>query len=111
MSVKDIKNYYNMVCEQRQEMLNEIKDFEEEAKNSLIEPERLDAIKKTIQPLMDNYERWSYMMYLLNKPTKKKKYKSYIKSNRKFISNLNTKNSIESTIEENNQVINKLKEI
>ncbi len=111
MSVKDIKNYYNQICEQRQEMINELKDFEEEAKNNLIEPERLDKIKESIQPLMDNYERWSYIMFLLNKPVKKKKHKVYEKSNNKFIRDLNIKNSIESTIEENNKVIDKIKEI
>ena len=32
MSVKDIKLYYNEVCDQYHDMLTELRDFEEEAK-------------------------------------------------------------------------------
>ena len=71
MSVKDVKLYYDEVCQQRQEMLDEIHDFEIECQKGLIEPERLDQIKETIQPLLNNYQTLSYIMFLLNKPVKK----------------------------------------
>ena len=54
MAVRHVKEYYNKVCDQYHDMLNEIRDFEEEAKKGLIEPERLDEIKKNIQPLINN---------------------------------------------------------
>ena len=66
MAYKHIKEYYDKICEQYLEMKDEIRDFEIEAQNNIMEPERLDMIKEQIKPLMDNYERWSYMMYLLN---------------------------------------------
>lgn len=109
MAYKHIKEYYDKICEQYLEMKDEIRDFEIEAQNNIMEPERLDMIKEQIKPLMDNYERWSYMMYLLNLPVKKSKQKSYQERNKKFINNLNKNNSLQSVLEENKQVINKMK--
>lgn len=108
MAYKHIKEYYDKICEQYLEMKDEIRDFEIEAQNNIMEPERLDMIKEQIKPLMDNYERWSYMMYLLNLPVKKSKQKSYQERNKKFISNLNKNNSLQNVLEENKQVIDKL---
>ena len=87
MAYKHIKEYYDKICEQYLEMKDEIRDFEIEAQNNIMEPERLDMIKEQIKPLMDNYERWSYMMYLLNLPVKKSKQKSYQERNKKFSPN------------------------
>ena len=109
MAYKNIKEDYDKICEQYLEMKDEIRDFEIEAQNNIMEPERLDMIKEQIKPLMDNYERWSYMMYLLNLPVKKSKQKSYQERNKKFINNLNKNNSLQSVLEENKQVINKMK--
>ena len=109
MAYKHIKEYYNKICEQYLEMKNEIRDFEIEAQNNIMEPERLDKIKEQIKPLMDNYERWSYMMYLLNLPVKKSKQKSYQERNKKFINNLSKNNSLQNVLEENKQVISKMR--
>ena len=49
------------------------------------------------------------MMYLLNLPVKKSKQKSYQERNKKFINNLNKNNSLQSVLEENKQVINKMR--
>ena len=57
MAYKHIKEYYDKICEQYLEMKDEIRDFEIEAQNNIMEPERLDMIKEQIKPLMDNYER------------------------------------------------------
>lgn len=111
MAVKHIKEAFDQIASQYSEMLDEIRDFEEEASKGLIEPERLDQIKESIKPLMANYERWSYIMFLLNKPVKKTKEKKYLSQNKKFIASLNKNNSIESSIEENKQVIKDLKKL
>ena len=60
MAVRHIKEYFEQVAEQYHEMLEEIRDFEKEAEKGLIEPERLDAIKETIKPLMNNYQTLSW---------------------------------------------------
>ena len=82
------KEYYNKVCDQYHDMLNEIRDFEEEAKKGLIEPERLDEIKKNIQPLINNYQTLSYIIFLLNQPNRQSKEKAYQRRNKEFLSKI-----------------------
>lgn len=77
MSVKHVKKYYQQVCDQYSQMIEELKDFEKEAEEGLFPPEKIDQIKLSIEPLKINYERWSYMMYLLNLPNKSVKKKKY----------------------------------
>lgn len=101
MSVKAVKMYYDQICDQYCEMLQDIRDLEEEATKGLIEPERVERLKEQIAPIKQNYERWSYMMFLLNQPTRKSKHARYKDQNRKLLNSLDKKNSIESTIQEN----------
>ena len=85
MSVKHINRYYQQICDQYSQMVAELKDFEKEAEEGLFPPEKIDQIKISIEPLKVNYERWSYMMYLLNlpnKPAKKKKYERQFAKNK-----------------------------
>ena len=44
MSVKHVKLYYKEICDQYSDLLQELKDFEKEAQEGLIEPERIDNI-------------------------------------------------------------------
>lgn len=111
MSVKDVKECYAKVSQQYSDMLNEIRDFEQECERGLFEPERLDMIKESIQPLKDNYERWSYMMFLLNQPNRKQKVNKYKKQQQSKLNKLSVKNSIESTFKENDSAIKKTDEV
>ena len=105
MSKKHVDAYYKQVCEQYMQLKKEIKDFEKECSEGMIEPEQLDNLKQNVQPLMDNYQRISYIMYLFNLPNKKDKQKSYHKVNVKKLSKLEERFSTESAIRENSKVI------
>ena len=48
MAKRHVIDYFNKVADQYHSMLVEIKDFEEECNKGLIEPERLDEIKRII---------------------------------------------------------------
>jgi len=109
MSKKDVDLYYKQVCDQYVQMIDEIKDFEKEAIKGLIEPERLDAIKENILPLKNNYQTLSWIMFLLNKPTKKEKKKSYEKRNELFLKNLESRFGKQGILDQNNEVIDKIK--
>lgn len=111
MAVKDIKNYFNEVCNQYHEMLEEIRDFEKEAEQGLIEPERLDKIKDSIKPLVNNYQTLSYIMFLLNKPSRKEKHKRYEQQNKKLLSKIEKEFTKDGIIEENSKVIKNLQDI
>ena len=109
MSVRDIKIYYDEISDQYHEMMDNLRYLEEELKKNVVEPERVDQLKKIIIPLKDNYERWSYMMFLLNKPNKKSKQKRYEQQNKSKLAGLAKDNSVEKTIEQNTTVINNIK--
>lgn len=80
MAVKDVVRYYNEIADQYLEMQEELNDFTELAKQGMFEPERLEAIEKSVEPLKTNYERISYIMFLLNKPARKEKQNKYNKT-------------------------------
>lgn len=109
MSVKDIKNYYDSVANQYLEMVNDLKDFEEAVSNNIIEPERLEQIKKNIEPIKTNYQRLSYIMYLLNLPVKKSKHKKYENQNKKFLKMISKENTQEAVKQENEKTLNIIK--
>ena len=111
MAYKHLFDYYNQICEQYQEMVENLKDFEQAAMEGLVEPERIDQIKESIQPLMRNYERISYIMYLVNKPTRKAKGKKYDKQHSKLLKNIEKNNSLQAVKQENEHSINNLKNI
>lgn len=103
MSLKHVNKYYKQICEQYEEMINDIKDVEKEAERGLIEPERIERLKEQVAPIKHNYERWTYMMFLLHQPNRKEKIKKYQRQNAKLISQLSKENSLEAVIEENNE--------
>lgn len=109
MSKKAVDKYFEEICEQYHEMLEDIRDLEKECSNGIVEPERIERLKSQIEPLKQNYERWSYMMFLLNQPERKSKVKRYQAQNKKLIQNLNKSNSIEATLQENENVLQELK--
>ena len=110
MAVKDVKKYYEEVTSQYMEMRDELREFEKLAEENMFEPERIDAIKESIQPLMRNYEVLSYVMYLLNKPSRKSKEKAYEKRSRKILNEVTEKNTEKGVLQENCDVINNLRQ-
>lgn len=103
MSVKHVNNYYKQICEQYTEMLNDIKDVEKEVEQGLVEPEFVDRLKQQIAPIKLNYERWTYMMFLLHQPNRKEKIKKYQRQNQNLIKSLNKSNSLQAVLEENEE--------
>ena len=103
MSVKHVEEYYNQICRQYQEMLDDIKDIEKECAEGIVEPERIDRLKEQIAPIKNNYERWAYMMFLLHQPNRQSKVKRYQKQNEKLLRSLSKENSLDAILEENNR--------
>lgn len=105
MSVKHVKDYYNTICDQYKEMVENIKDIEAEVLDGIVEPERVDRLREQIAPIKQNYERWTYMMFLLNKPQKASKVKKYKKQNERLLSILDKSNSLEGVVQENHDAM------
>ena len=111
MAVKHIKEYYEQVCDQYILMNEELKDFQKEVENGLVEPERIENLKKMIEPLKNNYMTLSWIMYLLNQPNRDSKEKSYQKRNKKFIESLDKNFDKESIMKQNDEVIKSIGEV
>lgn len=108
MSQKDVIKYYNEVAENYKDMLENLKDMEEEMKESLVTPEQVEQMKRMAQPVVDNYKTLSYIIFLLNRPTKKEKFNRYEKQNKKLLENCRTK---EEVLNENKEALNNLKNL
>ena len=111
MAKKDVEQYYNLVCKQHVDMTNAIKELSKEVETGMAPPELLDTLKKTAQPLMQNYQRISYIMFLLNEPKRTKKKAKYKKQLERKIKALPKEDSLESTLRENTETINNIKNI
>jgi hypothetical protein len=111
MAVKHIKEYYEQVCEQYVQMNEELRDFQKEVETGLVEPERLDNLKKIIEPLKNNYMTLSWIMYLLNQPNRDSKERAYQKRNRKFLESLDKNFNKESIMKQNDEVIKSIGEV
>ena len=105
MSVKAVRKYYDQICDQYHEMLQNIHDLEVEAAQGMIEPERIERLKDQVAPIKQNYERWAYMMFLLNQPERKAKQPRYKDQNRRLLNSLDKKNSLDAVLEENNEAL------
>ena len=101
MSVKAVRKYYDQICEQYHEMIELIHDLEKEAEQDLVEPERIERLKEQVAPIKQNYERWTYMMFLLNQPERKSKREKYKRQNLRLLQNLDKQNDLDSVLEEN----------
>ena len=109
MSKKDVDKYYQTISNQYNEMVDNLKELESNAENTMISSDVLDNMKKMIIPLKQNYERISYLMFLLNQPSRKKKISKYINQNQKKIKSLDKSNDLQSVIKENQIVLDEIK--
>lgn len=107
MSKKDFDREYKQIENQYLEMIENLKDMEQELANGLVSPDMFEQMKEIIKPLKTNYEMWNYIKFLLNKPTRKQKQEKYKNQNKKLIAQMKT---FEQMKEENNQVLNELQE-
>lgn len=109
MAVRDVKEYYDKVCDQYVEMLDNLKEMQEAYELGNISQEQFENLKKIIEPLKSNYERISWIMYLLNIPQRKKKIKKWKKQNDVAMTKCEKENSIEATLDENSKALSQMK--
>lgn len=109
MSIKHVNKYYDQICSQYQEMLDNLKDLSAEAEQGFIEPERVTRLEQQIAPIKENYERWAYMMFLLRQPNREAKIPRYKQQNKKLLANLSKANTVEAVIQENNKILSDMR--
>lgn len=92
-------------------MNEELKDFQKEVENGIVEPERIENLKAVIEPLKNNYMTLSWIMYLLNQPQRPSKEKAYERRNKKFAASLDKNFDKSSILKQNEEVIKKIGEV
>ena len=108
MSVKDVKEYYNQLYNDYHEMMKMLKLMEDDFNNGLVSDDQLNNLKKTLDPIKDNFSRIQYIMFLLDKPNKKEKAKKYEIQNKKILEN---STALEQIKEENAEAMKKLETV
>lgn len=109
MSVKDIKEHYEKVNKNYTEMISLLHELEKEAETSIVSPERVEQFEQSIQPVKDQFETWSWIMYLLNLPNKKEKKKRYVQLNEKKMNKIGKKNHYDTKLNESKGIVENLK--
>lgn len=109
MAIKDIKEYYQKVCNDYSSMLETLTDMEEAFNNNLVSEEQLNQVKKIIEPLKNNYMTLSWVIFLLNKPARKEKFNTYDRQMTKFKKNLDEYRNPFNVLKEDEEVLKKLK--
>ena len=111
MSIKDVKKYYDQVEQQFFEMNQAAKELNEECALGNIPKEMVEQAEAMALPLRQNYERLSYLIYLLNMPNKKEKKFWYNNQNKKLVNDFKLLNADqEAQLQENILSLSKFKE-
>ena len=105
MAREDVQEYYEKICVDYAELLSTLKEMEQEG----VPKESVEQISSMVTKLKENYQRVSYIMFLLNKPKRKSKYNKYLKANKSLIKYLKSQNAFDTELAENQQVLNELK--
>ena len=77
MALRDVKDYYFKMLSQYMEMKADLADFEQALKDGFITEEQMQNAFDEVNKVQQNYERLSYIMYLLSLPNRKSKQKKY----------------------------------
>lgn len=108
MSKKHVEDYYKQICDDYRELISNLHEMEKEAENGLISPTQIENLERTIEPLKNNYETISWIIYLLNMPNRKSKKKRYEGQTKKQRNNLSGSKSLDSIRNSHREILNKM---
>jgi hypothetical protein len=111
MAIKDVKQYYYMIQAQYLEMKADLEDFEKALQEGFITEDKLEAVKDEVYKIETNYNRLSYIMYLLEMPNRSSKKAKHSSQNKKLVEYFNdTLSDCESLKLENNSALDNLRQ-
>lgn len=107
MAVKDVKEYYYKMVSQYLEMKNDLADFEQALKDGFITEEQMQEALNEVAALQTNYDRLTYIMYLLELPQRKSKKIKHNKANKKLVEAFKDRSAdIDAVLLENKSALN-----
>ncbi len=99
MAIRDVKDYYFKMLSQYMEMKADLADFEQALKDGFITEEQMQAAFDEVDRVQQNYERLSYIMYLLNLPNRKSKQKKYNSTNSALVAEFERRGANSAAVE------------
>lgn len=110
MSVKEVKEYYMRMTSDYVGLKDTIKKLESEANENTPQAvlDNIQQIKKQYARVEENYNRLSYVMYLLNMPKRNKKKKRWNKQNQNLLNTIPRKDRADAIHQENKEIIDDL---
>ena len=107
MAVRDVKEFYYKMQAQYLEMKADLADFEEALQAGNITEEQMKAAMEDVAALQINYDRLTYIMYLLEKPNRKSKQARHDKANAKLLREFKARRADATSVElENESALN-----
>ena len=103
MAIEDVKNYYYQMQAQYLEMKADLADFEQALQDGFITEDQLEAAKEEVVKIENNYDRLSYIMYLLEMPNRNSKKAYYAKTNKSVVNFLDLHAATEANVVEENR--------
>ena len=111
MAVKDVREYYYNLLMQKIEMKQDLADFEQAFKDGQVTEDKLINVKETVDAIEQNFNRVSYIMYLLELPNRPSKQQKARKRNKKLEAAFkDRKADYEAIKEENNSALDALRD-
>lgn len=89
MSMKHLKNYYQQVEKLYFDLASNLKEMEDDFKRGECTEEELQNLLIPVNNIKDNYQRLSYILFLLYQPNKDNKKKKYEKQNKELVEYFN----------------------
>lgn len=108
MAKKHFDEYFNKIYLQYLQLQRVLEDMTKEVEQNIVSPERIEELKKTIQPVKTAYETLLYVKYLLNMPQRKSKVDRYNKQEFSKMKSKTGDNYGPNVIKNNNSVISNL---
>lgn len=108
MAKKDVLMYYDTITAQYKDLLNELEDLES---CGGISEDIINDVKRDIDIVKTNRDRWVYMMYLLDRPQRKSKAKKYDKCYGKKMMKEHGNNTVDDVVKENEEALERIRNI
>lgn len=109
MAVKDVRDYYERMTSDYMEMkrvLTEMEKMSEEGASSALK--NIDNIREQVKVLEANYNRLSYIIFLLDEPKRPEKKGRYRKIEKKRLNKIPENDRKDGVIKENQEIIHNL---
>lgn len=85
MAIKHLRKYYKQVENMYIELLSDLHEMEEDFKKGECTEEELNNLLIPVNNIKDNYQRLSYVLYLLYQPNRDKKKSKYERQNKEML--------------------------